>query len=89
MQKFFFIGDRSYYDIYNQKPPVINNLRIHERLQHSHVSNNNPVDYTSIHNMGISSVEIIKFEGFNNNYMQLPTMYPWSSLSWMPLQFQN
>ncbi|XP_011869933.1 PREDICTED: zinc finger protein 239-like [Vollenhovia emeryi] len=81
-------GDRSYYGIYNQKPAVFNNLRIHERLQNSHVLNNNAADYTSIRN-GISSVEIIKFEGFGNNYMQLPTMYPWGSLSWMPLQFQN
>lgn len=84
----FFLGDRSYCGIYNQKSPVTNNLRIHERLHHSHVSNNNATDYTDIHN-DISSVEIVKFEGFNNNYMQLPTMYPWPSLSWMPLQFQN
>ncbi|XP_011706918.1 PREDICTED: zinc finger protein 239-like [Wasmannia auropunctata] len=80
-------GERSYYGIYNQKPPVINNLQIHERLQHSRVSNN-AANYTGIHN-GISSVEIVKVEGFNNNYMQLPAMYPWPSLSWMPLQFQN
>ncbi|XP_077279359.1 uncharacterized protein LOC143906883 [Temnothorax americanus] len=80
-------GDRSYYGFYNQKPPVINNLQIPERLQqHSHVSNNNPADYISIHN-GISSVEMIKFEGFN--CMQLPTTYPWPSLSWMPLQFKK
>ncbi|KAL0112552.1 hypothetical protein PUN28_012103 [Cardiocondyla obscurior] len=79
-------GDRSCYDIYNQKPSVINNLRTHERLQHSHVLNNNAPDYTGVHN-GISSVEIIKFEGFN--YMQLPRMYPWPSFSWIPLPFQN
>ncbi|KAG5330197.1 ZN628 protein, partial [Acromyrmex heyeri] len=81
-------GDRSYYDIYNQKSPVINDLRIHDRLQHLNVSNNNAADYTGTQN-SISSIEIIKFEGFNNNYIQLPTMYPWPSLSWMPLQFSN
>lgn len=85
-----FIGDHSCYGIYNQKSPVINDLRIHERLQHLHVSNNNAADlsHTGTHN-NISSIEIIKFEGFNNNYIQLPTMYPWPSLPWMPLQFSN
>ncbi|XP_070158112.1 putative zinc finger protein 56 [Polyergus mexicanus] len=78
-------GDHSYRcNIYNQKPPMINNLRIYEHQYNSHVSNNNTTDY--MHN-GIANVEIIKFESLGNNYMQLPALYPWPS--WMPSQFQN
>ncbi|XP_029678932.1 zinc finger protein 239-like [Formica exsecta] len=78
-------GDHSYRcNIYNQKPPMISNLRIYEHQYNSHVSNNSTTDY--MHN-GIANIEIIKFESLGNNYMQLPALYPWSS--WMPSQFQN
>ncbi|XP_072762691.1 uncharacterized protein [Anoplolepis gracilipes] len=79
-------GDHSYRcNIYNQKPPMINNLRIYEHQYNSHVSSNSATDYMNMHN-GIANIEIIKFESLRNNYMQLP-IYPLSS--WMPSQFQN